>query len=146
MAYKIIGTIHSIGATEIKQSKDGNSFQRRSLTLMQRRFNPNTGEEYEPNFPTFDFSQRHCEELDKFQHGSLVQITFDAVGVKYNDRQTGEEKYFNSLRAFKIEHYVRQQQPPQQPPQAMQPSQSPSQAPLQNSPQTAQAESDELPF
>ena len=51
MAYEIIGTVHKIGATENIQTKSGSTFQRRSLTLMQRRYDQNTGEEFEPNYP-----------------------------------------------------------------------------------------------
>lgn len=123
MAYEIIGTVHKIGATENIPTKNGTYLQRRSITLVQRRFDQNTGEEFEPNYPTLDFSQRGCAELDAFKPGDRVRVRFDISGVRYNDRQTGEEKYFNSLRGFRIEPFVARQsvqQPavaPQQPPQ-----------------------------
>lgn len=113
MAYEIIGTVHKIGATENIQTKSGSTFQRRSLTLMQRRYDQNTGEEFEPNYPTIDFSRNACGELDKYKPGDTVRVRFDLSGTRYNDRATGEEKYFTSLRGFRIELYVRQQNVPQ---------------------------------
>lgn len=118
MAYEIIGNVHKIGTTENIQTKSGNTFQRRSLTLIQRRFDQNTGEEFEPNFPTIDFTRDKCMELDKYKPGDRVRIRFDVSGAKYLDKNTGEEKYFNSLRGFRIEPFVQpnaqQQLPPQQ--------------------------------
>lgn len=126
MAYEIIGNVHKIGTTVSVPTKSGNAFQRRSVTLIQRRFDQNTGQEFEPNYPTIDFAQRGCEELDRYKPGDRVKIRFDISGVKYNDRSTQEEKYFTTLRGFRIEPYVQQNapraqyapQPPQQyPPQ-----------------------------
>lgn len=117
MAYEIIGNVHKIGATENIQTKSGSAFQRRSLTLIQRRFDQNTGEEFEPNFPTIDFTRDKCAELDRYKPGDRVKIRFDVSGAKYIDRNTSEEKYFNSLRGFRIEPYVQQNAQPQaQPP------------------------------
>lgn len=109
MAYEIIGTVFKIGATENVPTKSGLPFQRRSITLIQKRFDQNTGQEFEPNYPTIDFTQRGCAELDKYKQGDRVRIRFDVSGVKYNDKQTHEEKYFNSLRGFRIESFVMQQ-------------------------------------
>ena len=114
MAYEIIGNVFKIGTTENIQTKSGTAFQRRSLTLIQRRFDQNTGQEFEPNYPTIDFTQRGCAELDKYKIGDRVRVRFDISGAKYNDRQTGEEKYFNSLRGFRIEPFVSQRPQPQQ--------------------------------
>lgn len=126
MAYEIIGNVHKIGATENIQTKSGSAFQRRSLTLIQRRFDQNTGEEFEPNFPTIDFTRDKCAELDRYKPGDRVKIRFDVSGAKYIDRNTSEEKYFNSLRGFRIEPYV---QPNAQPQPSYQPQQPQSYAP-----------------
>ena len=113
MAYEIIGTVLKTSTTETIQTKSGQPFQRRSLTLIQRRFDPNTGQEFEPNYPTIDFTQRGCQDLDRFQQGDRVRVRFEVQGVKYTDKVTGEERYMNRLRGFRIEPYVVQQ--PQQP-------------------------------
>lgn len=136
MAYEIIGTVYKIGTTENVPTKNGQPFQRRSLTLIQKRFDQNTGQEFEPNYPTIDFTQRGCAELDKYKQGDMVRVRFDVSGVKYNDKQTREEKYFNSLRGFRIEPFVMRQpqQPapqPQYPPQGGYPPQQPYQGQYQ---------------
>ncbi len=120
MAYKIIGTIHKIGETETKQGRNGSSFQRRQLIIMQRRFDRMSGEEFEPYYPTLEFGNQHCADLDRYKVGDAVQVMFEIVGMKYNDKSTGEEKYMNSLRAFRIEPYVRQNHPTDLPPQPQQ--------------------------
>lgn len=126
MAYEIIGTVFKIGATENVPTKSGQPFQRRSITLIQKRFDQNTGQEFEPNYPTIDFTQRGCAELNKYKQGDRVRIRFDISGVKYSDKQTHEEKYFNSLRGFRIEPFVMQQPvTPQYPPQGGYPPQQP---------------------
>lgn len=117
MAYEIIGNVHKIGMTENIQTKSGSAFQRRSLTLIQRRFDQNTGQEFEPNFPTIDFTRDKCGELDRYKPGDRVRIRFDVSGAKYLDKNTGEEKYFNSLRGFRIEPFVQPNAQPQMPPQ-----------------------------
>ena len=136
MAYEIIGTVYKIGTTENVPTKSGQPFQRRSITLIQKRFDQNTGQEFDPNYPTFDFTQRGCAELDKYKQGDKVRIRFDVSGVRYSDKQTHEEKYFNSLRGFRIEPFVTQQpQPqvmqPQYPPQGGYPPQQPYQGQYQ---------------
>lgn len=125
MAYEIIGNVFKIGTTENINTKSGSTLQRRSITLIQKRFDQNTGQEFEPNYPTFDFTNKGCPELDKFKQGDRVRIRFDISGVKYTDRQTQQERYFNSLRGFRIEAYAPQQYAPQQPPQGYSPQQPP---------------------
>lgn len=109
MAYKIIGNVYQVYATEQKQTKAGGVFLSRSIILIQRRFDSNTGEEYEPNYPQFDFTGQQCSQLDRFKQGDRVQISFDLVGVKFHDDKTNETKFFTKLRAFKIEPYAVQQ-------------------------------------
>jgi single-stranded DNA-binding protein len=115
MAYEIIGNVFNVGTTETIQTKSGSTLQRRSITLIQRRFDQNTGKEFEPNYPSFEFTNKGCADLDKFKAGDRVRVRFDISGVKYIGKQ-GEERYFTSLRAFRIETYVPQQdyQPQQQ--------------------------------
>ncbi len=127
MAYEIIGNIYRIDKTEAIATKDGGTLLRRSVTLYQKRFDQNTGEEFEPNFPALDFTNNKCQELDKYKQGDRVRIRFDISGIKYADRQTGEERFFNSLRGFKIEPYVQHKaQPAYQPPvQGYQPTPAP---------------------
>lgn len=106
MAYEIIGIIYKIGATEQIPTKSGNPFQKRTLTLMQQQYDRSTGQPLEPNYPSFEFTQRGCALLDQFQPNQLVKVTFDLAGRKFQSKKTGQEDYFTSLRAFRIESYI----------------------------------------
>ena len=118
MAYDIIGTIHKIGDTENVGKKSGGTFPKRQLVLIQRRFDQNTGEEYEPNYPTIEFTHGNTAKLDGFKVGDKVRVRFDISGGKTQDQSTGAEKYFSSIKGFRVEHYVMPNQQPQQPTQA----------------------------
>lgn len=129
MAYDIIGNVYKVGTPETITTKNGNTITRRSLTLEQRRYDPNTGEEFNPNYPTLEFSGKACESLNNFHQGDRVRVRFDITGVRYNDKQTGEEKSLTILRGFRVEPYVspsqsqgngQQPQYQQQPPQPYQ--------------------------
>ena len=114
-AYKILGNVHSIGATEQIPTRNGSVFTKRTLVLIQRRFDQNTGEECEPNYPVFEFTGNSCSQLDNFSWGDRVQVSFEVSGSKYNDKQTNEEKYIIRLRGFKCEAYQMPQQTTQAP-------------------------------
>ena len=106
MANQLIGTILSIGATQNLVSKTGNSFKRRELILILRRFDPNTGEPITDteNTPQLTFIGDRCEDLDSYQPGQVVTISFDIQGRKYTD-QSGVSKIINDIRPYKIELY-----------------------------------------
>lgn len=110
MAYEIIGQVYKVGQTEQIPTKSGNPFQKRTLVLMQQQYDRTTGQPLEPNYPSFEFTQRGCALLDQFQPNQLVKVTFELSGRKYQSKKTGQEDYFTSLRAFRIEPYA----PPQQ--------------------------------
>lgn len=105
-ANQLIGTILTIGATQDLTSKSGNSFKLRDLTIMVRRFDPNTGEPVSDseNTPQLTFMGDRCAELDNFQPGQVVVVSFDVQGRKYTD-QAGITKIINDIRPFKIEPY-----------------------------------------
>lgn len=105
MAYEIIGKVYKVGTTEEIQTKSGNTLTKRSLILEQKRFDPNTGQEFSPNYPTFEFTNQLSAELDKFHKDDMVRIKFDVSGALYIDKQTQEEKSISRLRAFQISAY-----------------------------------------
>lgn len=154
MAYEIIGNVFQIGTTENIPTKSGNPFRRRSLILVQRRFDQNTGEEFEPNYPTIDFTQKGCDDLERFKEGDRVRIRFDISGSKYEDKTTHETKYFTSLRGYRIEPYVQPQAqhvqqpvyPPQQAYQQNYQQTPPQQAMPQQPPYPPQQGNNGLPF
>lgn len=105
MANTITGKIHKITpVTEIK-GKTGNSFFKRTLVLDARRYDPNTGEPKYDNYPSFEFSGDMMKELDRYAGGDYVTVSYDINGREVRDEATGETRYFNSLRGYKVEPY-----------------------------------------
>lgn len=134
MANTIIGAIASIGPTQSLMAKNGNAFQKRDLVINVRRFDPNTGEpvtDWE-NTPKLSFIGDKCRDLDRFQVGQMVVISFDLQGRKYTTAN-GETDIITEARPYKIEAYG---QRPSQP--ATQPMAASAQAPTY--PQQAQAQ------
>jgi len=58
-----------------------------------------------PNYPElikFELTQDRCDLLNDFQVNQEVEVWFNIKGRKWTDPQ-GEDKYFNSLQAWKIQ-------------------------------------------
>lgn len=127
MANTIIGAIASIGPTQSLMAKNGNAFQKRDLVINVRRFDPNTGEpvtDWE-NTPKLSFIGDKCRDLDRFQVGQMVVISFDLQGRKYTNAN-GETDIITEARPYKIEAYgQRPSQPASQPMAASAPAQAP---------------------
>lgn len=106
MANTIIGQIASIGPTQSLMAKNGNAFQKRDLVINVRRFDPNTGEpvtDWE-NTPKLSFMGDKCRDLDRFQVGQMVVISFDLQGRKYTNANN-ETDIITEARPYKIELY-----------------------------------------
>lgn len=130
MANQVIGSIVSIGQTQSLIAKSGNTFQKRDLVISVRRFDPHTGEpvtDWE-NTPKLSFMGEKCGELDRFQVGQVVIISFDLQGRQYQNAN-GETDIITEARPYKIELYG--QRSAQRP--AVQPS--PASAPVNSYPQ-----------
>jgi|WetSurMetagenome_2_1015567.scaffolds.fasta_scaffold351119_2 single-strand DNA-binding protein len=113
MVNQITGRIESIGAIEEIHSKDGTkTYYKREIVIDATRCDPYTGERGFESYPSFEFGGDRCKELDNYEPGQIVTVSFDISGVKYNDKITNEVKYFNKVRGFKIE--LRQNQSRQQ--------------------------------
>lgn len=125
MANTIIGSIASIGPTQSLMAKNGNAFQKRDLVINVRRFDPNTGEpvtDWE-NTPKLSFMGDKCRDLDRFQVGQMVVISFDLQGRKYTNANN-ETDIITEARPYKIEAYgQRPSQPTVQPAVAPAPAQ-----------------------
>lgn len=159
-ALQVTGRIKSIGATQSIASKNGGQpFQKREIILDTTRFDPYTGErdKYE-NYPMFEFGGEKCKDLDDYQVGQVVTVSFDLQGSFYKDKD-GVDRNFTKVRAYKIEarqtsQTVQQPQQPQQkeqsqPPQQQQPYQQPYRQPYQqpqNGAYANNAESNGLPW
>lgn len=98
------GRIHMIMPTEsIASKKDANkTFLKRTLVLDCTRFDPYTGERGYENYPSFEFSGDKCAELDNYQVGQVVSVSFDLQGNKFVGSD-GKERWFTSIRGYKIE-------------------------------------------
>lgn len=55
-----------------------------------------------PEFLKFELIQTNCEQLDSFDAGQEINISFNLKGRKWTDKN-GEVKYFNSLQAWRVE-------------------------------------------
>lgn len=114
MALTITGKIKSIGSLQTIPSKNGGSpFEKRELVIDTTRFDPYTGErsEYE-NYPALEFTGEKCKDLDGYQVGQVVTVSFELQGSFYKDKD-GIEKNITRPRAFKIEARKIQNQPSQ---------------------------------
>lgn len=116
MANTITGRIRKITPTKtITSQTTGNTFYKREVILDASRFDPYTGQKKFDNWPMLEFGGEEAyRQLDGYNEGELVTISFDLNGREYTDKQTGEVRYFTSVRGYKIER-AGQQQPPQQP-------------------------------
>lgn len=131
MANQISGKILYIYPTQSIPSKDGNKqYSKRNVVIDCSHFNSRTGEKYE-NTPMLEFFGDQCAELDQYQAGQEVTISFDVQGTRYRNRDN-QEQIFTRLRPYKIELVqARQTAPAQQPSPA---------------PQAAKEDDSDLPF
>lgn len=134
MANQIIGKIHVIEPTQTIVSKKDTtkSIQKRTIVLCVTRFDSVTGEKIGfENFPAFEFIGDKCALLDQFTPGQVVAISFDLQGSRITG-DNGQDRWFTSVRGYKIELYQRQ---PQQVQQVQQTQQEQQPTPLVSMPQ-----------
>ena len=141
---QVVGFISFIGKTT-DVSKNGNPFNKREIVLDMSRYDPETGEKRE-NYVSMNFIGRHCEDLDGFNVGDKVEVTFYVGGNKWQD------KVINDIVGYRIERIgqqsISQPQPQQPAPAPQQPQFAPQpQQPVQQYEEMPQQEgSDDLPF
>ena len=103
MANTVTGKIFSIGSTQTIPSKNGGQpFYKRDIVLDATRFDPYTGERGFENYPMFEFSGEKCKDLDGYQVGQVVTISFELQG-SFFDASDGTKKNFTRVRGYKIE-------------------------------------------
>ena len=105
MANTITGRIHKITPIQEITGKSGKTFTKRTLVLDAARYDTHTGEKKFDNYPSIEFSGEQMNKLDEFKEGDAVVVSFDINGREFKDEQTGEVKYFNSIRGYKVERY-----------------------------------------
>ena len=104
MANQITGRITEIGQTvQIPSKNGGSSFIKREFILDATTYDPYTGErsEYENVIP-LEFSGDKCAELDRFNQGDVVTVSFVLQGRSWTN-QDGELKRMASIRCYKID-------------------------------------------
>lgn len=118
------GTIKFIGQTE----QVSQTFQKRDVVIMTEE-----SSQY-PQPILVQFTQAKCDELNTYQVGQQATISVNLRGKEYQDKQTGQTKYFNTIQGWRIAA-VGQPQPtygqPQQGYQAPQQQQQFQQQPVQ---------------
>lgn len=145
MANTIVGRILKVGQTvNVSRNKE---FLKKELVLDCSRFDEFTGEKRE-NYVVLSFTQKRCEELNGYNVGDLVEVSFVLSGRSYV--KDGQTKYLTDIIGYKvarkgagIDTAMAQGQPPM--PQAVAPQAAPPQysQPQQQAP-LPQAE--EMPF
>lgn len=146
MANTLTGKILYIYPTQQLPSKDGSkTYLKRGIVIDSTRFDPYTGERGFENTPLLEFSGDRCAELDKFQVGQIVTISFDVQGTRYRNKDNVEQ-IFTRVQPYRIE--ARQAQQPSAPVQQPAPQPTYQQQP-QNFPPPVDANGnakDDLPF
>lgn len=103
MPNQITGRLLAIGQTVQISTKSGNQFNKREFLLDATTFDPYTGErsQYENILP-LEVSEDKCSDLDRFQVGDVVTVSFALQGRQWQT-QDGELKRMTSIRCYKLE-------------------------------------------
>lgn len=91
MAQELWGKIHLIRETE---SFGASNFLKREFVVV-------TDEQY-PQHILFELHQDRCDLIDPYKIGEKIKVSFNLRGKAWTNPQ-GEDKYFNSMIAWKIE-------------------------------------------
>lgn len=119
MAFQINGIIQQIGNTESIPYQD-KVFKKRELVLDCSYRNQFTGQIERANYPKFEFTGNHVDDLNGFKIGDIVTVSFSLNGSR--SEKDGQVRYFTNVQGYKIEKYqsrYNQQQGGNQPTQAV---------------------------
>mgnify|MGYP003635541622 CR=1 FL=1 len=86
------GTIHKI-----------NDVQQISDTFSKREFVVTDGDDKYPKFINFELIKDNVDLLGTFKVGDSITVSFNLDGRSWINPKTNEERFFNSLKAWKIE-------------------------------------------
>lgn len=110
MANTISGRIHKVTPIQKITGKSGNTFTKRTLVLDAARYDTHTGERKYDNYPSFEFSGEAMSQLDKYKEGDAVTVSYDINGREFEDPNTHEVRYFNTIRGYKVEPYGKREE------------------------------------
>lgn len=119
MAFQISGIIQQIGNTESIPYQD-KVFKKRELVLDCSYRNQFTGQIEIANYPKFEFTGNHVDDLNGFNTGDIVTVSFSLNGSR--SEKDGQVRYFTNVQGYKIEKYqsrYNQQQGGNQPTQVV---------------------------
>lgn len=119
MAFLINGIIQQIGNTESISYQD-KVFKKRELVLDCSYRNQFTGQIERANYPKFEFTGKHVDDMNGFNIGDIVTVSFSLNGSR--SEKDGQVRYFTNVQGYKIEKYqsrYNQQQSGNQPTQSV---------------------------
>ena len=119
MAFQISGIIQHIGNT-LRIPYQDKVFKKRELVLDCSYRNQFTGQIERANYPKFEFTGNHVDDLNSFNIGDIVTVSFSLNGSR--SEKDGQVRYFTNVQGYKIEKYqsrYNQQQGGNQPTQAV---------------------------
>lgn len=102
MAFQISGIIQHIGNTESIPYQD-KVFKKRELVLDCSYRNQFTGQIERANYPKFEFTGNHVDDLNGFNMGDIVTVSFSLNGSC--SEKDGQVRYFTNVQGYKIEKY-----------------------------------------
>ena len=102
MAFQIRGIIQQIGNTESIPYQD-KVFKKRELVLDCSYRNQFTGQIERANYPKFEFTGNHVDDLNGFNMGDIVTVSFSLNGSR--SEKDGQVRYFTNVQGYKIEKY-----------------------------------------
>lgn len=102
MAFQISGIIQHIGNTESIPYQD-KVFKKRELVLDCSYRNQFTGQIERANYPKFEFTGNHVDDLNSFNIGDIVTVSFSLNGSC--SEKDGQVRYFTNVQGYKIEKY-----------------------------------------
>lgn len=102
MAFQINGIIQQIGNTESIPYQD-KVFKKRELVLDCSYRNQFTGQIERANYPKFEFTGNHVNDLNGFKIGDIVTVSFSLNGSR--SEKDGQVRYFTNVQGYKIEIY-----------------------------------------
>ena len=112
---EIRGRILEIHPTENLQTKDGKSFQKRTLVLDASIYNQHTGERI-VNTPALEFSSSRCGILDNYNVGDIVKVSYNLRGRRVTNAD-GSYRYMTNVNAYAVEYVQQNRQMNNQAPQ-----------------------------
>lgn len=102
MAFQISGIIQHIGNTESIPYQD-KVFKKIELVLDCSYRNQFTGQIERANYPKFEFTGNHVDDLNDFNIGDIVTVSFSLNGSR--SEKDGQVRYFTNVQGYKIEKY-----------------------------------------